>query len=511
MLAKSFSATILGVDAISVEIEINATGIGNDTTVSIVGLPDAAVRESRERVRSALTSCGFSHPFGHTTINLAPADIKKEGAAFDLPIAIGMIASVNQLERDILLDKLIIGELALDGAIRPIQGILPIAMHAKKTGMKCLILPESNAREAGIIDGIEVIGVKTLADAVGFLKGSSPISATSIDIDSYFKENTNPALDLADIKGQDMVKRAIEVAAAGGHNVLLIGPPGTGKTLIAQRLPSILPLMELEEALETTKIHSISGNLKNGTSLIVERPFRAPHHTISDAGLLGGQSNPQPGEVSLAHNGVLFLDELAEFKRNVLEVLRQPLETGDVTISRAAGSFTFPANFQMVGAMNPCPCGHYGNLQRVCRCSPPIIQRYRSKISGPLLDRIDIHVEVAPISEQELLSRPSGECSAEIRKRVVPARQVQHHRFTETDTNCNARMSPKEIQNYCQLDQSSQQLLKLAISELNLSARAYDRILRVARTIADLENLESIADKHISEAIQYRSLDRQLW
>ena len=511
MLAKTFSATILGVDAISVEIEINASGSGEQAIVSMVGLPDAAVKESRERVRSALGACGYMHPFGYTTINLAPADIKKEGAAFDLPIAIGMIASVNQLDRSLLVDRMLIGELALDGKIRPIQGALPVAIHAKKSGMESLILPKSNAREAGIVKGIKVVGVDNLAEAVNYLKGTQPIPPIQVDINSYYKDELMSALDLGDIKGQEVVKRAMEVAAAGGHNILMIGPPGTGKTLIAQRLPSILPHMELEEALETTKIHSIAGVLRTERPLVVERPFRSPHHTISDAGLLGGQSNPQPGEVSLAHNGVLFLDELPEFKRSVLEVLRQPLESGDVTISRAAGSFTFPADFQLVAAMNPCPCGHYGSVQRQCRCTSPQIQRYRSRISGPLLDRIDIHIEVNPISEKELMSKPGGESSIPIRERVVKARDIQNERFSGTRTTCNANMPPREIQHYCDLDKACRQLLKIAINELNLSARAYDRILRIARTIADLETVPDIAAHHISEAIQYRSLDRQLW
>ncbi len=511
MLAKTFSGAVHGVEALSVEIEINASGVGEQTSVAIVGLPDAAVRESRERVRSAMGASGYLHPLGHTTVNLAPADIKKEGAAFDLPIAIGMIAATNQIEPEALADKLIIGELALDGSIRPTRGALPVAIHAKNIGKNRIIVPKTNAAEAGIVDGIEVIGVNNLKEAVDYLNGNLCIQPTSININKYYHEKRTPSLDLAEIKGQNLVKRAMEVAAAGGHNILMIGPPGTGKTLVAQRLPSILPLMDLEEALQTSKIHSIAGRLQANQPLIVERPFRSPHHTISDAGLLGGQSNPHPGEVSLAHNGVIFLDEFPEFKRSVLEVLRQPLESGEVTISRAAGSVTFPADFQLVAAMNPCPCGHYGSLQRECRCTPPQIQRYRSKISGPLLDRIDIHIEVLPISEKELMSKPDGEGSATIRERVVNARKIQTDRFARSKSNRNAAMNPKELQEYCVLDEDSRKMLKIAINELDLSARAYDRILRVARTIADLEENKAIAQQHISEAIQYRSLDRQLW
>ncbi len=511
MLVKIFSAAIQGFDSYTVEVEINATGIGEQTNVAIVGLPDNAIRESRERVKSALSACGHTHPLGHTTINLAPADIKKEGAAFDLPIAIGMIAAINKLPGESLENKLIVGELALDGQIRPVTGVLPISLHAKKIGKKCIIVPGQNAKEAGIVAGIDVIGINHLKDAVDYLNGDKSLSPIRIDINDYYTNHKNSSPDIVDIKGQDFVKRALEVAAAGSHNIILIGPPGTGKTLLAQRLPSILPLMEIDEALDTTKIHSIGGLLEKKCPLVVVRPFRSPHHTISDAGLLGGQSNPKPGEVSLAHNGVLFLDEFPEFKRSVLEVLRQPLENGEVTISRAAGSVVFPANFQLIAAMNPCPCGHYGNYQRQCRCTPHQIQRYRSRISGPLLDRIDIHVEAGPISEKELMSSPDGEFSKTIRKRVCNARSKQIRRFTGSSTLRNADMKPKEIQTLCKLNSECRNLLKMAINELNLSARAYDRILRVARTISDLADSEDIDEAHLSEAIQYRSLDRQLW
>ena len=511
MLAKTYSAALQGIEAYKVEVEVNATGAGENTLVTIVGLPDTAVRESRERVESALGACGFLHPFGKTVVNLAPADIKKEGAAFDLPIAAGMIAAGAQLERDTLANKMFVGELALDGKLRPAHGILAIAFLAKQLKMQTLIVPEENAAEAGIVEGLEVIGVRNLVQTVGWLKGEVQIAPTRTNVREFFEAERGKGLDFGDIKGQELVKRVMEIAADGGHNVLMIGPPGTGKSMAAQRLPSILPLMTFEEALETTKIHSIAGHLSREHPLVVQRPFRAPHHTISDAGLLGGQSTPSPGEISLAHNGVIFMDELPEFRRSALEVMRQPIEDRTVTISRAVGSFTFPANFQLVAAMNPCPCGYYGSGQRACRCTSHQINRYRAKISGPLLDRIDIHVEAAPISEKELLERPSGENSAQIRERVIKARAIQQRRFPGTKISCNAMMGPRELQEHCGLDAPSRQLLKMAINDLSLSARAYDRVLRVARTLADLEGAGQLASHHISEAVQYRTLDRQLW
>ncbi len=511
MLAKTYSAALQGIDAFQVEVEVNVSGIGNDTMVTIVGLPDAAVRESRDRISSALNSCGLRHPIGFTTVNLAPADVKKEGAAFDLPIAISMLAGNKQLPADHLNRIMFVGELALDGTIRPTHGCLAIAFLAREMGLAALVVPESNAAEAGIVEGIRVYGAQNIVQVVKWLNREMAISRTQTNIDALFAAHANGRLDFADVKGQELVKRGMEVAAAGGHNVLMIGPPGTGKSMMAQRLPSILPPLHIEEALGTTKIHSIAGILPKDQPLIVERPFRSPHHTISDVGLLGGQSNPRPGEISLAHNGVLFLDELPEFKRTALEVLRQPMENGEVTISRAAGSFTFPARFQLVAAMNPCPCGYYGSTQRQCRCGVGARTKYRARISGPLLDRIDLHLEVASLTREELLSRPDGEGSASIRDRVLAARAIQTERFNDSPTTSNASMEPREIHHYCELDRDAEQILKSAITDLQLSARAYDRILRVSRTLADLEQQEHIGPMHIQEAIQYRSLDRQLW
>ena len=511
MISQLRSAGTLGIEAFLIEVE---THVDNQMfTFNIVGLPDNAVKESRERIMAAIKNSGLSMPNKKYTVNLAPADVRKEGSAFDLPIALGILSATDQIPSDALDKTLVLGELALDGTLRPARGVLPITIMAKCSELTQILLPQANADEAALVEGVKVIAVESLGQAVRFLSGKEEIKPFDVDRLALFKANSGTILNLTDVKGQENVKRAFEVAAAGGHNLIMVGPPGAGKTMIAKRLPSILPPMTFDEALETTKIHSVAGTLPENTPLLTDRQFRSPHHTISDAALVGGGMGiARPGEISLAHHGVLFLDELPEFARNVLEVLRQPLEDNKITISRTKLSLTFPCNFMLVASMNPCPCGNFGNPNASCNCSPVQIQRYMSKVSGPLLDRIDIHIEVAAVKYQELSSERRGETSESVRERVVKAREVQAERFTgREDVFKNADMGSKDIRKYCKLESDGQDLLKMAMSRLGLSARAYDKILKVARTIADLAGQESIQPEHLSEAIQYRSLDRQFW
>jgi magnesium chelatase family protein len=511
MLFKTRSAAVYGIDAYLVQVEVDV-GSGRMGDFNVVGLPDVAVKESRERIKAALKNCGFDFPFPQAvTINLAPADIRKEGSAFDLPMALGILGCQGTFFGKTLESFLFLGELSLDGGVRPVRGALSAALVARQQGVANLAVPEANAREAAVVEGLQVYSLRSLPEAVDLINAPESFQPVVVDVARMLDEASLYPVDLRDVRGQQAAKRALEVACAGGHNLLMIGPAGAGKTMLAKRIPTVLPPMSLSEAIETTRIHSVAGLLEDSRGVVGTRPFRSPHHTISDAGLIGGGAVPRPGEVSLAQNGVLFLDELPEFQRNVLEVLRQPIEEGSVTIARAALSVSFPARFMLVCAMNPCPCGFFSDSTRECHCSPPQIQRYVSKISGPLLDRIDIHIEVPAVRYKELRSGPLAEGSAEVRARVVRARQVQLERFRGEKIYSNAQMPPKLIRKHCAISPEGERLLENAMAKLGLSARAHDRILKVSRTIADLDASASIESRHLSEAIQYRTLDRTYW